>query len=180
MRERFLLDLNNVVIHDEAGRSRRMPIFSTRLGFRKLAHELPPATRKPIYRFMRQIYCGPAYAYSIFVLTPICLVVFAVVFFGLGALRIGQIVPGMWIGIVRLGMYVPLSLVIVELVGMRLMRRWYRHAYTTAMLSNALCPWCGYGLAGLPIDEHQLVHCPECTGCWPSPDLEPAGTSRYS
>ena len=35
-----------------------------------------------------------------------------------------------------------------------------------AYLAGSVCPSCGYGLAGLPVEADRCVVCPECSGAW--------------
>jgi len=170
MAERLLIDINRVEILDETGAVRRMKFFSTRLDFRSLQNKLPSRAKRPIYRHMRREYCLPMFLYSVFVLTPLCTGVMLVMSFLMFVFfRIWDAFGG-WSLLVFMGPYFIVSWLAIDMVGMQLIRRWYRQAYLTAMLSNSLCPWCGYGIAGLPTDGAGLVMCPECTGRWEGPE----------
>ncbi|MEQ9617327.1 MAG: hypothetical protein RLN60_04755 [Phycisphaerales bacterium] len=178
MNTRWLIDINNVVIRDQVGMPRRMSIFSTRFGFAKLPHELPNASRASIYRFLRWRYVGPTVLYTTIVLLPLCLIGSFLILAALIALGLEERVPGAWGALIAFGVYGGISWVVIELVGMPWVRRRYRRVYTEVMLFHDLCPWCGYGLRGLPVDPQGNARCPECGGWWPSPPAEEGSSER--
>jgi hypothetical protein len=121
---------------------------------------------------MRRHYFIPTILYSTLVLTPIVLIV------SMGAISLliwswrDSGVHPLLQSAASMLLYGCFGVVILETIGFPTVRRWYRHAYTEAMLDHSLCPWCGYGLRGLPMGEDGNVMCPECTGKWVGPVSE--------
>lgn len=179
MRERFLIDINRVLIPDATGTCRLMKFFSNRYSSRSLPHELASGNRCDIYRRMRRGYLNPTVLFSAFVLAPLCVLatfflIFMLDMFGYEDLTLlGRTLT-------LFTVYLVVSFTIIDLVGLPLVRKWYRKAYTEAMLDNRLCPWCGYGLKGLPTGADGNVMCPECTGKWAGPVDEADGSPGTS
>ena len=170
VRERLILDLGRVCIADAKGKMNKLKLFSTRFDFRKLPHELPKRVRGKIYKRMRYGYVYPTILFSVFVITPYFMLCYGIVFFLIFIAGFGQNIQSrplvMTLVLAQFAVTFLIASVLVEMVGMPRIRHRYRSVYTRAMLDHWLCPWCGYGLRGIPLNEDGHVMCPECTGHW--------------
>lgn len=169
MPERLFLDIMRVEIRDHDGHRRLVPFLDVLGPPRGFANA--PA-RRLLWRIRLGIIRRTILAGSIVAVLTIVLAIGAsltlIPWLSLGGShRLLPVLPAMLA-----------FLLVYDLVLLRLFRRLYRPAYTEAALACGLCPWCLYTLEGQPADQHGMLRCPECGGCWRESSLPPSIVER--